>query len=94
MSTLVSVFANGAFGSQAGEDGLCPLHPPAPVLQGNQRRIRHHPAELLVRARGAPLPCPGEVGQEGRRWRVSSDGLRLHHYLLSLRLCSGQVRMR
>ena len=48
---------------------------------------------LLVRGRGAPLPYPGEVGREGRRWKVCKDGLRLRHDRVSLRLCSWQVRV-
>ena len=72
---------------------IYPRHSPAPVLQGNSRRVRHNPGGLLVLARGAPLQYPGEVGQEGRRCKVSSDGLLLRHDLVSLRLCSLQVRV-
>ncbi len=78
---------------RAGADGLSPLHPSAPVLRGNPRRVRHDPGGLLVQALGAPLPYPGEVGQEGRRWKVSEDRLRLRHDRVSLRLYSWQVRV-
>ncbi len=73
--TSTCVLATGMFNVcmyrlRAGEDGLGLLHPPAPVLQGNPRRVRYHPGGLLVRARGAPLPYPDEGGQEGRQWKV------------------------
>jgi len=64
----------------------------ADTLQCNIWR-RAHPGGLLVLVRGAPLPYPGEVGQEGRRWKVGSDGLLLCHDLVSLRLCSWQVHV-